>query len=297
MSELDATNLDAADDLSAGAGVDDPALAGQTDLSDDLAGDDADNPDGEEEEFEFDGEKLRVTKGLKEKLAAGVLRQADYTQKTQAVADARRQVEQHAESLKAQHEAQQSFMQDNAKLLLLDQQIDAFKDVDWSAAAQRDAADGTQTVTLARIELDRLKDERAKLAGDLKTKVNARNVEMQQATAKQIETRDAVLAKDVPNWAEQRPKVEAFAMANGISADELKAVYDPRVFKMMRLAMIGDAAEKQRTKTAAVERQQQVQPAASVRAASTPRTDMNRLGTDDWMKARREQIRKQGGRP
>jgi hypothetical protein len=250
-------------------------LPSETPAPDD-ASDGSQEGDGDEEEleeFEFEGKKLSVPKSAKEALEKGAMRQADYTKKTQGLADERRAYE-------AERTSNEALFEDKVKVRQIQSQIEAlddainqgherFQNIDW--AALKALPDGDMRLQQAQIELrtlensrHRLAEAKAKAEGEMDTKVKAASLAQQQITAKQVEQREAAMAKEVPGWAKARPEVEAFAVKHGISKAELDATADPRIFKMLYYAKRGMDAE-QRGRTA-----QALEPAASpVRPATT----------------------------
>jgi hypothetical protein len=315
MSENDATNPGAGDELLPNDGVagqdgqDQNDGAGALELELDENGDPiVAEPVEEVEEVEHEGKKYAIPKALKPQL----MLQADYTRKTQELADQRRAVEAQAAATKADVEAREAFIKENAELIayddrltLLDKEIAAFANVDWQAAVAHDAANGTNTVQLAQIELQRLKDQRdgfrdgrTKLQTKIESQVTERNLTTQRATAKQREECEAVLAREIPGWSEKRPKVEAFAeKALGIPLVALQATTDPRIFKGLELAMEGYEARQAKTTRKQAEAVQAVRPAAQVRgAAPATAKDPSRMSADEWQKWRNSQLKTKRGR-
>jgi hypothetical protein len=267
-------------------------------------------PEEETEEVEHEGKKYALPKSLKPAL----LMQADYTRKTQELAEQRKTDQ--AQRL-ADAEVQQAFLKDNAKVIAIDDQVAAYDkvietishelaNVDWSALGQMD--NGTILVAQRREELQALRDARDKLRGDqtklksdIETKINERNLAGQHATAKAREECEAVLVKEFPKWAEERPGIETFAKAQGITDAELKSTTDPRLLRMLRFAKLG--AEAQQRDAAAKTVARRVQPALTgaapvkrVDGGASPNTDPNRMSTDAWMAHRRQQLKAKGAR-
>jgi hypothetical protein len=262
----------------------------------------SDEGEDEVEDFEFNGKTITVPKALKEELAKGLLLHKDYTQKTQDLAEQRRAHEADQESAKAENTRFQTFRTESVKLATVREQLAAFNKVDWAAAAQADAENGTQTVTLARIQMDQLKDQ----ASQLEQSISKLDTEGRQALATRQLTAmancETALAKEFPKWAELKPTVETFVKAHGVSEQELKATTDPRMWRMMHYAKLGyDAAQRTKT-TAQVEGQQATRPAPAVAGARTmtkvdptSRAAMSK-SADDWAKQRNAELDKQRGR-
>jgi predicted nucleic acid-binding Zn-ribbon protein len=285
----------------------------------------ASEEDEDTEEIEHDGQKYALPKALKPAL----LMQADYTKKTQELAEQRKGLdEQRAKldaSLATAAEAEEAIVDARASVKAIDSQAAELKtaisavetelaNVDWTALSRMEGGEAAyrqreQYLRQLRLAQDQLGEQRTKLTGDLDAKVKARNdarseraLEQQQATAKLIEDRDAALKAEFPKWSEEFPEVQAFAAKHlGVPADVVAATTDPRLLKGLRYAKLGfDAEQRARTAKAATTR---VQPAAQggapirkVAGVSVPQTDPNRLSTDAWMKHRNGQISQKGRR-
>lgn len=281
--------------------------------------------DDETEELEHDGEKYALPKKLKPLL----LMQADYTKKTQALAEQNKSVEELrgklTASLSAAAGADDAIIDARAAVKAIDSQAAELKaaisavetelaNVDWGALSRIEHGEALfkqreQYLRQLRLAQDKLGEDRTKLAGDLDAKVKAKNdartalaVEQQQATAKQFEQRDAALKEKFPKWSEEFPQIQAFvAKTFGISAEDVAKTSSPALLEVARYAKLGFEAEQR--ERAAAKAKTRVQPvtsgAAPVRkivGASTPRTDPNRMSTEQWMKHRNEQLRPPGRR-
>src|SRR3954468_9858746 len=82
------------------------------------------------EDIELEGKQYRVPKDLKD----GYLRQADYTRKTQEVAEQRKAVEEREKAFQDQARLHQEHIKDVAKLVTLDEQIEKYQKYDWNTA-------------------------------------------------------------------------------------------------------------------------------------------------------------------
>lgn len=176
----------------------------------DEAGDDGD----ELEEVEFGGRTYQAPKGLKPAL----MMQADYTRKTQELAEARRM-------LQADREA--------------------------GSPAER---------------------------------------------AEAVQAGHAELARDIEGWSPGLAgQLAQFARDEfGMTDRELNEVVDPRLVKLLHAAYVGAAG---RGSSRAAQRHVQAQvsrPAATLGGAGGGVRDPSRMSTDEWMRHRNNQVRKQG---
>jgi hypothetical protein len=146
-----------------------------------------------------------------------------------------------------------------------------------------------------------LKDEASKLETGIGEKTAERTREQQQQAAKLIEQRDAVLSQEFPKWAEERPQIEAFAKANGVTEAELKSTTDPRIFRLLRYAKQGLEAEQRAKTTAKVQQQQQVTPAVTLTAARKTAAPASspaslRQSPEAWAEQRNRELAAKGRR-
>lgn len=272
---------------------DDALLSSETEVAadeqDSFAEGDEQNADTEEdddsEEVEHDGQKFRIPKALKPAL----MMHADYTRKTQEVAELRKAVE-------AQRAAganlDQELVQHQAKIVSIDARIaefNALSDSDWANLEQQDPAQAQQ---LWR-QFSQLKDARQQAAGQLQTKVHERSLEQQRIVAKQIEEGQAVLARDIKDWSpEVAGKLSDFAVREfGFSPQEVGSIIDPRMVKVLHRLFEADQVVKKQAAVNKATKAQDVRPTPKVGGASAaPKGLDDRLSADEWLRRRNEQL-------
>ena len=88
-------------------------------------------------ELELDGETHVLPAALK----GAFLRQADYTRKTQELAEHRRALEAERRAMAEHRDAMQGELGDRAVLAALDRSLDEYEGVDWDALAQTEPAE------------------------------------------------------------------------------------------------------------------------------------------------------------
>ena len=244
-------------------------------------------PVDDTEEVEYEGQKYAIPKALKPAL----MMNADYTRKTQEVAEQRRALEAQQQQLAQQAQSQQEYLQDAAKVVALDDQIKQFEQVDWNALNQQDPAKAQQLW----MTYSQLKDSRADVLGQLQQKEQQRALDSQQRLAKQIEESNAVLARDIKGWSpELAGKLRDFAVEKlGFSAQELGQVTDARIVKLLHRAYVGDQLVAKQMGAATQTAVPQVKPVPTVGSNAPAGKDPGRMSTDEWMKHRNEQLRKQ----
>lgn len=255
----------------------------------------ADEGAGDEDlvDVEYEGQTYSVPPNLKDAL----LRQADYTRKTQETAAQRRELEQQAEALKAhqealqqQSQAQRQNLKDYARLETVEGQIEELQKTNWDELAEEDSAEAQRRAT----QLTVLTNERNGLADKLR-KSEQEAFEKQRAEhARRIEQAQAEVARTIPNWSnETATKVSETGRRIGYSDRELYAANaDPRAVRALYLASLGEQVEKQQ-RAAVRPKKQPVKPAPKVSTggppASGPRDDQD---INAWIEARNRQLAK-----
>jgi hypothetical protein len=188
--------------------------------------DQAADDDTEEVEWE-DGKKHRIPRGMKEAL----LRQADYTRKTQEVAETRKHVLAREEAVALQAQIVDrlgpafAHRQDAlAKLAEIDQKID-FR--------QLEAADPVKAQSWWRYR-EQLKEFVGNTEAQIQSAASEIQFAQQQETARQLEYMNRVLQTKMPGWGQKRADQISESMVKnyGFTLDEVGHVYEPRVVAM-----------------------------------------------------------------
>ena len=120
----------------------------------------ASEPEEETEEVEWDGKKYAVPKPLK----AGLMMQADYTRKTQEVAEVRKALETRAAEIDQQAELHRETLTQRVQLEKLSDQLSQFQSLDWDAF---EAQYGTSAVAKAMASWRGLETQVSKLTGEI----------------------------------------------------------------------------------------------------------------------------------
>ena len=261
-------------------------------------------PEDDTEEVDWDGAKYRVPKPLKDAL----LRQADYTRKTQELAEQRRTVEQHFTALTQQAELQQQTLEHRVNLRTVEQQLQQFQNTDWSAYS---ANYGAEATAAAMASWQQYRDAKAELEGAIaKTETDFRQIS-ERSTANAIAQAEQVLSREIEGWSPQLVTTLAgYAAENfGITPQELRdsvvnpdGTADPRTFKVLARLHAAETelaklkAQTQKAQQAA--KQASVTPAKAVgqRAGGYKPGLDDSLPADEWLRRRNAQLAKAGAR-
>jgi hypothetical protein len=239
-----------------------------------------------EEEVEYEGEKYKVPPQLKDAL----LRQADYTRKTQEVAEQRKQIEAQAAEVRQRAEQQQRYVADMAEVVALDKQMQQYQQLDWQELIDTDP----QGAMKLQHQLGQLQNKRAELAHNLTQKQQQDALNEQQAIAKRVQEADAYLRREIPNWSDERSnQLMKYGVDLGIQPEVLSqaVINQPVLAKLLHKAEMFDQLEKKQAARPKPEGQEK--PVTRITAArSTVQKDPDKMTPDEWLKWRNAQVNK-----
>jgi hypothetical protein len=272
--------------------TDEEFAATETDLeTEGEEGDESAQAEPEEtEEVEHEGKKYKIPKPLK----GALLMQADYTRKTQEVAEQRKQVEAERARFAEEQKLITESISEFGKVQALNDALAQYDKVDWATLFQSNR----QLYDQLRFNQDQAKLEREKAVTALQGKVQERNSKAQQETAKRLEEARAAVQRDIPDWSpELAGKLNQFAMMQGFTAQELSQVSDPRVIKLLHAAYVGSQAKVKAAAAARAKPAEDVQPLKTV-SGSVPaeRGLSDKLSVEEWTKRRNAQLKRKQGR-
>ena len=214
----DRTTVPAPEEATTPQPAPEPKTEEEIDLDDLEESSPEESPDEEDVEIDIDGVKHRIPAVLKDKF----LMQADYTKKTQALAEERRQFEQQGKDFQAQQKALQSHVGEVAKLVALDEQLAWYDRVDWIALNRQDPVKAQEL----SFQKDALEKQRNAMGEKLTNEWNQRVTQEQQDIAKRYEQGLAVISKAIPDWSQAyADKLTDYAIRNyGASKEQLRDV-------------------------------------------------------------------------
>ena len=165
----------------------------------------------------------------------------DYTQKTQQVAEQRKELEAYAQQIQMQEQAFQEQMQlnnvlieDVAKITSLDQQLNQYANVNWQQLSDNDFVEAQKLF----FSYNQLQTERSQLVSQFEAKKQQVVQKQSQLMAEKIAKGKEVLAKEIPNWSpETNQALLSTGKDYGFSDAELNSIVDPRHVKVLHDAM------------------------------------------------------------
>jgi hypothetical protein len=266
------------DEGSADTGTDDgqDGAEGDSELGD---GEGGESQDGEaESEFAEVEDDEGAKHKIPAKLKGAFLKNADYTQKTQ----------QHAETVRA-FEAQQTIahavINELAELKGIDRQLAEYKKVDWDAFT----AQNPDQANSAWRQFQLLKEQREDVAKAVQKKAGEVTENQQREHAKLVEAGRQQLQKDIPGWSDKLASdvVQYGASKFGFTREEIAAVTDPRMIKVLHAAMTNEQKSKTAAKVQNVLTAQQTRPAPQARSSgSSQPKDPNKMNPAQYRKWR-----------
>ena len=239
-------------------------------------------------EVEIGGLKFTVPKGVE----AHIMKDADYTSKTQALAEGRKALESDRQTLTQQAEHQQKHLQDYGELAQTEKLLEQFREMDWKAAQEEDA-DHAQ---LLGFQFQNLRDQREQIVGRIQKREYDSRVTAEREHATRKDQLTATLARDIPDYSPQkRTQMDEVAAGFGFTPEEISAYAEPRHYQILNLAMIGAEVLKRQRAAKTTPTPEPVIPVPKAGGGRNPATGpTDKQGTDAWMRSRNQQLSKQG---
>jgi len=229
-------------------------------------------------EVEIDGKLYAVPEEIKD----GYLRQADYTKKTQEVAQVRRHVEAMLGAATQAVQASSQFADLIGQIKAADSSLQAFHSLDWNELRASDPVD----YATKQADYVRWQSYREGLVRNLADAKGQVDRAMAQENAMRVQQGAQFLSTQIPGWGEQKMKeIRAAAQKYGYQDQELDGITDPRA-----VLVLHKAAEYDKLQASRVSRAQQVKNLPPV-AKPTARSNQDRAA---FQKAR-DDFRKGGG--
>lgn len=239
------------------------------------------------EEVEYEGKTHKVPKELKEAL----MRNADYTRKTQEVAEQRRQNEAQAENLKQQEQIQREYIQEISQVTAIDARLNEIGQIDLLKLNEDNPLKAQELLIIRQ----QLHEARNGIVGRIQQKENHRQSieqqkawEKQQATAKQNQEAENVIRRDIKDWSpELANKLASFAKEEGWTAQEIADATIPQIKSLNKAYRASQLAKTAQPPKAA---QVPAKPVPQVGSGGAPvRRKLAELPMEEYAKARRAQ--------
>lgn len=220
-------------------------------------------------EAEFEGKSYKVPQELKDAL----LRQADYTRKTQEVAEQRKAIEERQAALEQQQTLMASQFEKAVQLRGMQEKLAQYEALDWNAIAENNPSEAMKL----NVAYQKLQQEANKAAYELNQASSQQQQLTQQQRQQKLQEAQQELFKYIPNFnAEIAERIRKTANEYGVSDQEINSIVDPRQIRILHDAMQWRAmqAKKPQTLQKVTEAPRVVKPQA---AAPKPRQNQAAL--------------------
>ena len=183
----------------------------------------------------IDGKDTEVTE---DELLSGYSRQADYTRKSQVLAEQRKKMDE--ELAATQQERQQYQSQLEQFNLQADSKLEEFKSVDWVKLKEEDPME----YALKRDQYRELQENKRLVAEEQQNLAQKQQAEMQTKWNEELARQQEVMAQRLPEWndPEKGPKlkqnIKSFALKKGFTEQEVDSLIDARSVDVLHKAMM-----------------------------------------------------------
>lgn len=260
-----------------------------------IEGDEAEADEPEMFDYEEGGKKYRVPVDLKSHL----LRQADYTRKTQEVAEAKRALEADREAATAWRKAEETVRTKMGETAFLNAQLAEFDKIDW-ARWFRENPQAAQAADVQRRQLERQRDTARAAIEEANRRYEA---ETQQSVAKRLDATRDYASKNIAGWTPARDnQILELTEKLNVPPDTRVAMIErmsPQLYELLNLAVEGAQARETRAKAKTIVRQSTPAPEPTTRSAqrgggaSAAPTDS--MSIERWMRERNKQAQRNMG--
>lgn len=195
-------------------------------------------------DLDWDGQTVKVPKGVKEAL----MRNDDYTRKTQELAEHRRSLDQMrelAQTRQLEDAFTASIADESREVSVIDAYLAQAQKLDWSQMS-------AEQMLRQRIELDQIRDRKSALEKSIGEK-RSKFTQERQAKIQELRGKSKELAsKSIPGFSEETEKgMREYAKSEGLTDAEIDNVLlDPRSYKVIWKAMQFDKVKAGTTKAA-----------------------------------------------
>ena len=261
-----------------------PALdQAQPETGSEPTADQSNEPDGDTqgvdpevfEEVEYEGKKYALPPELKD----AILRQADYTRKTQELAQTRQQAEQTFAQQQARIEAERANIQAVARLTALDERLQQYAGVDWDSLSQSNG----ELAQREFMKYQQLKDSRAQFVAQIQQHEGQRAMQEQQETARQLQEANEALGREIKGWSpDYAQSLREVAKSLGAKEEQLNGIREPWIVKALHAQkVLAEMTKKAGTAAPAVT----AKPVRTISGGNAKGTvDPDKMSIEDWMR-------------
>jgi hypothetical protein len=261
-----------------------PALdQAQPEIGSDPTADQSNDTDGDTqgvdpevfEEVEYEGKKYALPPELKD----AILRQADYTRKTQELAQTRQQAEQTFAQQQARIEAERANIQAVARLTALDERLQQYAGVDWDSLSQSNG----ELAQREFMKYQQLKDSRQQFVAQIQQHEGQRAMQEQQETARQLQEANEALSREIKGWSpDYAQSLREVAKSLGAKEEQLNGIREPWIVKALHAQKVLAEMTKKAGAAAPAVAAKPVRTISGGNAKAT--VDPDKMSIEDWMR-------------
>ena len=192
--------------------------------------DDAETQPEDDEEVEYEGKTYKVPKELK----GALMKNADYTQKTQEVAEQRKSVEERVELLNQRESLMSATFNKAVELRDIQNKLSQYEQIDWQNLVDADPVQATK-LNLAYQQLQR---EAQQKYGELQQAQSQAQNLSEQTRQKFLAEEQTKLKARLPNFdMKVAEKIKSVGKEYGLTDNELNSVVDSRYVHILHDAV------------------------------------------------------------
>ena len=208
---------------------DEPEESQEVEASEEEPSEVTDEVTDESEEVEYEGRAYKLPKELKDAL----LRQQDYTRKTQEVAEKRRAIEEQSASVEFREKFQQAHFAKAVEAQSLQSQLQQYSQVNWAELAE---SNPSQYLQLDR-QHRQLQEAYGRINADIQQLGNQFVQKIQQDKQKAQARCIEELRRDFKDFGPELLKnLDETGKSFGFSGEELSEIADPRMIRVLHAA-------------------------------------------------------------
>jgi hypothetical protein len=182
-----------------------------------------------------DGKDTQVTE---DELLSGYSRQADYTRKSQVLAEQRKKMEEELSATQQERQRYQSQLEQFKTQA--DSKLEEFKSVDWTKLKEDDPME----YALKRDQYRELQESKRAVDEEQQNILKQQQKEHQERWQEELTKQQEVMAQRLPEWndPEKGPKlkqdIKSFALTKGFTEQEVNTLIDARSVDVLHKAML-----------------------------------------------------------
>lgn len=250
------------------------------------------------EDFEFEGKVFKVPSEIKD----GYLRQADYTRKTQAVAEQTKQIQAREAELTQRFQQTEEEFKTWRELDTVSEQLKSVAGIDWNAEYQKILNDPNlrndpllqqeevNKFQSIYMQVQQLQQKQQGLMNTARQFEQQRTVAAQQDTAKRLQETTQFAQKNIKGWTPDLDlKITEFAQRElGYTTEILQQGINPANYKTLHLAYLGHQSQlrQQTAKPSPTGSPATATKTLSAKASPSVSNDLETMSAEDYVKAR-----------